>query len=341
MGRKDMLILGIESSCDETSVALVEDGKNELVNLVISQMDLHSEFGGVVPELACRRHLEVLNPLLDAALRKTGKKWGDLDGVAVTHGPGLVGALLVGVAAAKAISLSLGIPLIGVNHLEGHIYANFLQEGIIHFPSIVMLVSGGHTMLILISGHGEYEVIGETRDDAAGEAYDKVARMLGLGYPGGPIIDKIAKEGNRLAVHFPRAMMEDKKSFEFSFSGLKTSVVYYLKSKNGKCASVADVAAGFQEAVVDVLVTKAVRAAKKHGVKHIMLAGGVGRNSRLREELSVRCKKRGIEVHLPSPEYCTDNAAIIASAGYFLFKRGKVSDLTLDALPNLPLESGV
>jgi N6-L-threonylcarbamoyladenine synthase len=341
MGRKDMLILGIETSCDETSVALVEDGKNEIVNLVVSQMDLHSEFGGVVPELACRRHLETINPLLDLALKKTGKKWSDLEGVAVTHGPGLVGALLVGVAAAKAITLSLGIPLIGVNHLEGHIYANFLQEGAMHFPSIVMLVSGGHTMLILVSGHGEYEVIGETRDDAAGEAYDKVARMLGLGYPGGPIIDKIAKEGNPSAVHFPRAMMEDRESFEFSFSGLKTSVVYYLKSKEGKTASAADIAAGFQEAVVDVLVTKALRAVKKHRVKHVMLAGGVGRNSRLREELAARCKKREIEAHLPSPDYCTDNAAMIASAGYFLHLRGKISDLSLDALPNLNLVSGL
>lgn len=332
-----MLVLGIETSCDETSTALVIDGKQELANLVISQMDIHGEFGGVVPELACRRHVDVINPLLDKLFEKTGKLWQDIDAVAVTHGPGLVGALLIGVAAAKVIAHSLNIPLIGVNHLEGHIYANYLQEGALHTPSIVLLVSGGHTSLILIKGHGDYQIIGETRDDAAGEAFDKTARMLALGYPGGPVIDKLAKQGDPRKIEFPRAMMERKDNFDFSFSGLKTSVVYYLKSEEGQSAEKADVAAGFQEAVVDVLTTKAIRAAQKYNAKHVMLAGGVGRNSRLRALLKQKCDAKGINAHLPAPQYCTDNAAMIASAGYFLYKRGKTSDMTLDALPNLPL----
>jgi len=338
MGKKIMLILGIETSCDETSVAVVRDGKDVKVNLVMSQLDIHCEFGGVVPELACRQHLEVINPLIKQALLKGNIEWNDIDAVAVTYGPGLVGAVLIGVAAAKALAFSLDIPLIGVNHLEGHIYANYLQEGSIPFPSIVLLVSGGHTSLIYVRNHGDYEIIGETRDDAAGEAFDKVARMLNLGYPGGPIIDKLAKQGDCKAIKFPRAMMDRKDNFEFSFSGLKTSVVYFLRSEEGKKADKADIAAGFQEAVVDVLATKAIRAARKYGTNHILLAGGVARNSRLRRELGRRAKHSKIKVHLPSPILCTDNAAMIASAGYFLYKRGKVSDLSLDAYPNLPLK---
>ena len=333
-----MLILGIESSCDETAVALVEDGKNQLVNLVASQMDVHSEFGGVVPELACRRHLEVINPLIEAAMAKARYKLSDVDAVAVTHGPGLVGALLVGVATAKALAYVLEVPLIGVNHLEGHIYANYLEEGVINFPALVLLVSGGHTSLIHVKGHGNYTIVGETRDDAAGEAFDKVARMLGLGYPGGPVIDRISKEGNPSAVDFPRAMTGKKDNFDFSFSGLKTSAVYFLRSEKGATTPKADVAAGFQEAVVDVLTLKTIRAARHLGVKHVMVAGGVGRNSRLRKVMQSRCRKAGLSLHLPLPEYCTDNAAMIAAAGYFLYQRGALSDMTLDAVPNLPLE---
>lgn len=332
-----MLILGIESSCDETGVALVEDGTIIKCNLIFSQLDLHRDFGGVVPELACRKHLEIINPMLDRALVGSGIDWKDIDAVAATSGPGLVGAVLIGVAAAKAVSFSLNIPLIGVNHLEGHIYANYLEEGSIPFPCVMLLVSGGHTSLILVKDHGDYEILGQTRDDAAGEAFDKVARMLELGYPGGPIINNLAKEGDREKIHFPRAMMERKDDFDFSFSGLKTSVVYYLKSKEGKEASKPDIAAGFQEAVVDTLVTKAIRAARKLKVGHILLGGGVARNSRLREEMENRAKKHHLKVHIPSPILCTDNAAMIATAGYFLYKRNQVADLTLDALPNLPL----
>jgi len=332
-----MLIMGIESSCDETSVALVEDGVRCYANLISSQVDLHGEFGGVVPELACRRHLEVINPLIEKALKEAGKEWQDIDAVAVTHGPGLVGAVLIGVASAKAIAYSLNIPLIGVNHLEGHIYANYLEEGDLPIPSIVLLVSGGHTSIILIKDHGDYEILGETRDDAAGEAFDKVARMLNLGYPGGPIIEKTAKKGDPGKIPFPRAMMEDKSNLDFSFSGLKTSVVYFLKSPEGKNARVEDIAAGFQWAVVDTLTKKAFRAVKLHNIKDILLAGGVARNSLLRQHLKEEGGKRGIRVHLPSPILCTDNAGMIASAGYYLYKRGKIADMTLDAYPNLPL----
>ena len=337
MGRKLMLILGIETSCDETSVAIVRDGKEVLSNLILSQLDVHSEFGGVVPELACRRHLEVINPLMEQAIQEAKITWKDIDAVAVTRGPGLVGAVLIGVAAAKALALSLDIPLIGVNHLEAHIYSNYLQEAEMPFPAIALLVSGGHTSLVYLKKHGEYEIIGETRDDAAGEAFDKVARMLNLGYPGGPIIDKLSNEGNREAVVFPRAMMEKKDNYDFSFSGLKTAVVYYLKSEESKTQDKANIAAGFQEAVVDVLVTKTLRAAKKYGVSHVLLAGGVARNSRLRNELKRRARSQKITFHIPSPILCTDNAAMVATVGYFMLQKGMTADLSLDAVPNLPL----
>jgi N6-L-threonylcarbamoyladenine synthase len=281
--------------------------------------------------------MEVINPLLDEALSRAGVGWKDVDAVAVTHGPGLVGALLVGVAAAKAIAFSLQIPLVGVNHLEGHIYANYLEEGSMPFPSVVLLVSGGHTSLILVRGHGQYGIIGETRDDAAGEAFDKLARMLGLGYPGGPVIDRLARQGSREAIAFPRPMTEKRDDFEFSFSGLKTAAVNFLRSPESAGVSKEDVCASFQEAVVDVLVTKAVRAARMHGAGHVLLAGGVGRNSRLRERLAEGCHAAGMTAHLPGPDFCTDNAAMIACAGYFLLMRGALSDLALDALPNLPL----
>ncbi len=337
MGKTLMLILGIETSCDETSVAIVRDGKEILSNLILSQLDVHSDFGGVVPELACRRHLEVINPLLEQALQEAKVTWKDINAVAVTRGPGLVGAVLIGVAAAKALAMSLEIPLIGVNHLEGHIFANYIQEGEIPFPSVALLVSGGHTSLVYLKSFGEYEIIGETRDDAAGEAFDKVARMLDLGYPGGPIIDKLSNEGNRQAVVFPRAMMEKKENFDFSFSGLKTAVVYYLKSEEGKIQDKANIAAGFQEAVVDVLVTKTLRAARKFDVSHILLAGGVARNSRLRNELKRRARSQKLTFHIPSPVLCTDNAAMIATVGYFMLQKGLTADLSLDALPSLPL----
>lgn len=333
MGKTIMLILGIESSCDETSVAIVEDGSKIIVNLILSQMDLHRDFGGVVPELACRRHLEMINPLLETAISKAGIGWKDIDAVAVTSGPGLVGAVLIGVAAAKALAYSLNKPLIGVNHLEGHIYANLLAEGAIPYPAMVLLVSGGHTSLILAKGHGDYQLIGQTKDDAAGEAYDKIARMLNLGFPGGPVVDKAAQKGDRNAISFPRAMMENKSNFDFSFSGLKTAVIYYLRSDKGKNAKIEDISACFQEAVVDVLVTKTIRAAKKFNTPHILMGGGVACNSRLREEMEIRGNKEGIKVHVPSPVLCTDNAAMIASAGYYMYRQGKVSDMSLDAVP--------
>lgn len=329
-----MLILGVETSCDETSVAILRDGREILCNLIASQVVLHSRYGGVVPEIACRKHLEVLNPLLAEALETSGLRFRDIDAVAVTRGPGLVGALLVGVAAAKAIAAVLKVPLIGVNHLGAHIYANFLEHPEIEFPFLSLLVSGGHTALVLVTGHAIFEKLGETRDDAAGESFDKVARALSLGYPGGPIIDRMAREGSCDAVLFPRPMMEQG-SMEFSFSGLKTAVVNFLRSSRACEVRLEDICASFQEAVIDVLVAKTIAAAKERSIRILALAGGVACNSLLRRRLSEEVENLGWRLFYPSPILCTDNAAMVACAGYHLLRSGREDDLYMDVDPNL------
>jgi N6-L-threonylcarbamoyladenine synthase len=328
-----MQILAIETSCDETSAAVVKDGSEVLSNVVASQVEFHKKYGGIVPELASRKHIEVISPIIQEALDKAGASFKDLDAIAVTYGPGLVGSLLVGLCAAKAIAWSLNLPLIGVNHLEGHIYANFLLPSP-QFPFICLLVSGGHTMLILVEDHGKYKTLGRTRDDAAGEAYDKVARFLNLGYPGGPIIDQLAKEGDPQAINFTRPMLAD--GYDFSFSGIKTAVVNFV-NKNQETATfsrrfLADLVASFQQAVVDVLVEKAVRAAKEFNCRSVALAGGVSANSLLRSQLKQRGEKEGLTVHIPPFEYCTDNAAMIGCAAYFKSRRGEIDDLGISPL---------
>lgn len=334
-----MKILAIETSCDETSAAVVKDGKHILSNIVATQVEFHKKYGGIVPEVASRKHIEVINPIIKAALEKAKTKFKDLDAVAVTYGPGLVGSLLVGLCAAKSIAYSLDIPLIGVNHLEAHIYANFIDPKPPKFPFVTLIVSGGHTMLVLVKDHGKFELLGRTRDDAAGEAFDKVARFLKLGYPGGPIIDQLAKEGDPDAIKFTRPMMGQ--GFDFSFSGIKTAVVNYVnKQATGNWQTgkqVTDIVASFQQAVVDVLVAKTIRAAEEYKCKTIALAGGVSANSLLREELTARCKKEKIKVHVPPLNLCTDNAAMVGCVGYYHFKKNKISDLKLPAVASLRL----
>lgn len=332
------LILGIETSCDETSASVLAGGGEILSNVISSQVDVHKKFGGVVPEVASRKHLELINSVIAGALEEAGKGFGDLDAVAVTYGPGLVGALLVGVAAAKAIAYGAGIPLVAVNHMEGHVYANFLSRPAPEFPLLCLVVSGGHTDLVLMPGHGTYNLVGQTRDDAAGEAFDKVARTLGLGYPGGPLIDKLAPQGDSRGVALPRAYLEEG-SLDFSFSGLKSAVINYLhrSGQRGETVVPADVAASFQAAVVDVLVDKTFAAAKSFGVKNIMLAGGVASNRQLRETFSRRARESGCSLYFPPPVLCTDNAAMIACAGHFKYLRGDFAPLTLNAVPGLKL----
>ena len=326
-------IMGLESSCDETSVAILEDGSKILANLVSTQIPLHAKYGGVVPEFACRAHMEALNPLIAEALETAKISFSDLEAVAVTCGPGLVGAVLLGVAAAKTIAGCLDIPLIGVNHMEGHIYSALLEREELRFPMICLLVSGGHTLLCQVDGPGQYKILGSTRDDAAGEAFDKVSKALGLGYPGGPKIQALAREGNPKAVPFSRPMLNQ--GYEFSFSGLKTAVLLHLSSPER--ASDADVCASFQEAVVDVLSTKALRAARNCGAKSLALAGGVSANRALRERLEEGCRRQNIDFICPRFELCTDNAVMIAKAGWEIAKEGWVSPLSLDAKPNLEL----
>lgn len=330
--------MGIESSCDETAVAILQDGRTVLSNVISSQIKVHQVFGGVVPEIAARHHLENVNGVLQQALEEAGVSLDEIDVIGVTYGPGLVGALLIGLASAKAMAFALNKPLVGVHHIQGHISANYLEHPDLEPPFLAFVVSGGHTHLVNVKGYNEYEVLGRTRDDAAGEAFDKVARVLGLGYPGGPKIDQLAKEGNPCAVDFKRVYLE-KGSLDFSFSGLKTSVLNYLNKEKQRGAEIhtADVAASFQQAVVDVLVDKAVFAAKLHGKNKIVLAGGVAANSGLRENLLRACKKAGIALYAPSPLLCTDNAAMIACAAYYKYREGLVDDLTLDAYPNLAL----
>ena len=327
------LVLGVETSCDETAAALVLGGDDVISSVVSSQIDLHAEFGGVVPEVASRAHLESLNPVVARAIVEGGIDASRIDAVACTVGPGLIGALLVGVSAAKALALAWDVPFVGVNHLEAHLYAAFLEDKTLEFPLVVLLVSGGHTMLVEMKDHGDYRLLGRTIDDAAGEAFDKVARFLDLGYPGGPAIDRASDAGDPDAIRFPRAMMDD--GLDFSFSGLKTSVVNYVR-REPDVASV-DVAASFQQAVVDVLVHKARRAAREVGATGIVLGGGVAANRLLRTEIAAACAADGIAAFLPSREMCTDNAAMIAAAGWHRLRAVGPSPLDMGAFPTMPL----
>jgi N6-L-threonylcarbamoyladenine synthase len=329
-----MKILGIETSCDETSAAVIEDGKTILSNVVASQIDLFQRFGGVVPEVASRRHVELINPVVQQALDESNSTFQDMSAVAIINRPGLIPALIVGVSAAKAIAWAAGLPLIGVHHLEAHIYANFLVEPDLEFPFVCLIVSGGHSDIIYMTGHGQYKILARTRDDAAGEAFDKSARAMGLGYPGGPIIDKLAQEGNPKAVHFPRARVGD--TLDFSFSWLKTAVVRYIE-KAGEDININDVAASFQQAVVDVLVNNTMKAAQKKGVSRVVIAGGVAANRTLQKQMKERGAELGIKVTAPPPKLCTDNAAMAAAAGYYRFIRGEKSGLDLDSYASEPL----
>ncbi len=332
-----MLVLGVESSCDDTAAALLEDGRTILANLVSSQDELHGPYGGVVPELASRQHIQSVLPIVDGALKQAGAKLADVDGMAVTYGPGLVGSLLVGLSLVKGISFRTGIPFVGVNHLEAHLLAIQLEHQVT-YPYIALLASGGHTLLYCVRSVGDYLHLGGTRDDAAGEAYDKVAKMMGLGYPGGRAIDLLAKNGDPKAVRFPRARLK-KSPYEFSFSGLKTAVWYHLKRvgeeqwKNSQ----ADICASFQEAVVDMLVHPTIKAAGAYGVNRIVLAGGVAANSRLRASMSEKGHAAGLEVFCPAPKFCTDNAAMIALTGYHWLERGRRDDFRLNADADLTL----
>ncbi len=329
------LVLGIETSCDETAAALVMGGNDVVSSVVSSQIEIHADFGGVVPEIASRAHLEALNPVVARAIVEAGVDERRIDAIACTNGPGLIGALLVGVSAAKALALAWDVPYIGVNHLEAHLYSAFLEDPSLEFPLVVMLVSGGHTMLIEMRGHGEYRLLGQTIDDAAGEAFDKVARFLDLGYPGGPAIDAAALNGDPDAIRFPRAMTDDPDNLDVSFSGLKTAVTNYVR-KHPDVAS-ADVAASFQMAVVDVLVRKARRAVEMVGATGIVLGGGVAANSLLREEILGACAADGIRGFLPSRAMCTDNAAMIAAAGWYRLRSDGPTSLGSGATPNLKL----
>ena len=331
-------ILAIESSCDETAAAVVVNGREVKSNVIFSQIDLHKLYGGVVPEIASRKHIEKINQVIEEALETAGETLDSIDAICVTYGPGLVGALLVGVAEAKAIAYAKKKPLVGVHHIEGHICANYIEHKDLEPPFICLVASGGHSHLVKVVDYGRYEIIGRTRDDAAGEAFDKVARAIGLGYPGGPKIDKLSKEGNPKAIKFPRAKVEGAPN-DFSFSGLKSAVLNYLNKcqMKGEEVNKADVAASFQEAVVDVLSDHAVLAAKECGMKKVAIAGGVASNGALRKKMQEKCEKNGLEFYYPSPIYCTDNAAMIGAAGYYEYKNGVRHGLDLNAIPNLKI----
>ena len=336
--KKDIVILGIESSCDETAASVVRNGREVLSNVISSQIALHTLYGGVVPEIASRKHIEKINVVIEEALAEAHMTLDDIDAIGVTYGPGLVGALLVGVSEAKAIAYAKNLPLIGVHHIEGHISANYIENKDLEPPFACLVVSGGHTHLVIVKDYGKYEIVGRTRDDAAGEAFDKVARAIGLGYPGGPKIDKVSKEGNPNAIAFPRAKVADS-AYDFSFSGLKSAVLNYLngcKMKNIPIVQ-ADVAASFQKAVVDVLVEHAMHAVEEYGFKKFAIAGGVASNSALRSAMEEACKKRGVDFYHPSPILCTDNAAMIGAAAYYEYLAGTRSDWDLNAVPNLKL----
>ena len=336
--KDDVLILAIESSCDETAAAVVKNGREVLSNVINTQIAIHTEYGGVVPEIASRKHIENINPVIKKALEDAGVTLDDIDAIGVTYGPGLVGALLVGVAEAKAIAFAKNKPLVGVHHIEGHISANYVENKELEPPFVALVVSGGHTHLVKVNDYGEYEIIGRTRDDAAGEAFDKVARAIGLGYPGGPKIDKLAKEGNPEAIEFPRAHVDDA-PYDFSFSGIKSAVLNYINSANmqGKGINRADVAASFQKAVVDALVSRAVKLAKECGMDKLAIAGGVASNSALRAAVQEECAKNNIRFYSPSPVLCTDNAAMIGAAAYYEYIKGVRHGYDLNAVPNLKL----
>lgn len=333
-----MKILAIESSCDETAAAVVENGRTVLSNVISSQIDIHTLYGGVVPEIASRKHMERINYVVGQALNEAGTELKDMDAVAVTYGPGLVGALLVGVAHAKALAYAAGIPLIGIHHIEGHISANYIENPELEPPFLCLVVSGGHTHLVRVADYGVYEILGKTHDDAAGEAFDKVARAIGLGYPGGPKIDRLSKEGNPRAIAFPKGQIADS-PYDFSFSGVKSAVLNYLNQSamQGTEINAADVAASFQQSVVDVLVEKTMAAVKDTGMKKLALAGGVASNSAIRAGMKEACKKAGVALFCPSPVLCTDNAAMIGAAAYYEFQKGVRHGLDLNAVPNLRL----
>lgn len=335
---KDTYILAIESSCDETAAAVIKNGRYVCSNVIFSQIELHKLYGGVVPEIASRKHIEKINQVIREALEEASMTLQDMDAIAVTYGPGLVGALLVGVAEAKAIAYATNKPLVGVHHIEGHIAANYIEHLDLEPPFMCLVVSGGHTHLVKVADYDKFEILGKTRDDAAGEAFDKVARAIGLGYPGGPKIDALAKEGNREAIAFPRAKV-DGNEYDFSFSGLKSSVLNYLNQCEMKQIEVnrADVAASFQYAVIDVLTTHAIHAVKESGMDKLAIAGGVASNSSLRKNLQEACEKEGIQFYHPSPIYCTDNAAMIGVAGYYAFCNGVRHGLDLNVVPNLKI----
>ena len=336
--QKSILILAIESSCDETAAAVVKNGREVLSIVISSQIALHTLYGGVVPEIASRKHIEKINQVIETALSEAGAELADIDAIGVTYGPGLVGALLVGVAEAKAIAYAAKKPLIGVHHIEGHIAANYIEHPELEPPFLSLVVSGGHTHLVRVEDYGKFDIIGRTRDDAAGEAFDKVARAIGLGYPGGPKIDQVSKEGNPEAIVFPRAHVEDA-PYDFSFSGVKSAVLNYINGSRmkGESYSQADVAASFQKAVTDVLVANAMRAVEEYKVDKIAIAGGVASNSALREAMKSACEERGVKLYYPSPVYCTDNAAMIGVAAYYEYLAGTRHGWDLNAVPNLKL----
>ena len=336
---RDIVILGIESSCDETAAAVVRNGREVLSNVINSQIETHTVYGGVVPEIASRKHIEAIVQVVRQALSEADRRIEDIDAVAVTYGPGLVGPLLVGVSYAKAFAYGCAKPLIAVHHIEGHIAANYIEYKELEPPFMCLVVSGGHTHLVNVRDYGDYEILGRTMDDAAGEAYDKVARAIGLGYPGGPKIDRAAREGNPEAITFPRAHV-DGEEYDFSFSGLKSAVLNYLNSceMRGEAVNTADVAASFQAAVVDVLVGNSMKAAERSGAVRFALAGGVASNTALREAMKKACGDRGIDFYRPSPILCTDNGAMIAGAAYYEYIKGRFADIRLNAVPNLKLE---
>lgn len=336
--KKDICILAIETSCDETAAAVVRGGREICSNIIFSQIDLHKLYGGVVPEIASRKHIEKINQVIEEALKEAGTTLDKLDAIAVTYGPGLVGALLVGVAEAKAIAYAKNLPLIGVHHIEGHISANYIEHPELEPPFLCLVVSGGHTHLVYVRDYGKYDILGRTRDDAAGEAYDKVARAIGLGYPGGPKIDRIAKEGNPEAISFPRAHIEDS-PYDFSFSGVKSAVLNYINGckMKGESFQPADIAASFQKAVVDVLVEHSMRAVEEYKMCKLAIAGGVASNSALREGMKKACEERQIAFYYPSPVFCTDNAAMIGAAAYYEYLAGTRHGWDLNAVPNLKL----
>lgn len=338
MSEKDTLILAIESSCDETAASVVKNGRCVLSNIISSQIAIHTLYGGVVPEIASRKHIEKINQVVEAALKEADVTLDDIDAIGVTYGPGLVGALLVGVAEAKAIAYAKKKPLVGVHHIEGHVSANYIEHPDLEPPFLCEIISGGHTHLVIVKDYGSFEILGRTRDDAAGEAFDKVARAIGLSYPGGPKIDKLAKEGNPHAIDFPRAHMEDA-PYDFSFSGVKSAVLNHLNKcrMTGEPIVEADIAASFQQAVVDVLVDNAIRAAKDYHMDRLAIAGGVASNGALRAAMEAACEKEGIRFYRPSPIFCTDNAAMIGVAAYYEYQKGTRHGWDLNAVPNLKL----